>query len=132
MTGRSSAQLHNQLPVPLDCPHDHADDPRRAAASGVELLSCRAMQAVPLDRGLHMPLLVYETPPILQTAYKQIACQSVGAEAPGRDTRAVASIPLLILPDNVVEETAQHLSVSSLASLQATCKHLNLILQHDR
>lgn len=68
--------------------------------------------------------------PDLQAAYKDLIRFGSPRSVPIlQDTEGM---PLLNLPDGVLEEVASLLPASCLAVLQVTCHHLNILLRQDR
>lgn len=66
----------------------------------------------------------------LQAPYKEFATHLTTPRGKGKEH--VCSIPLLDLPDGILEAISMHLPPASMCLLQLTCRHLNNLLQHDR
>ena len=66
----------------------------------------------------------------LQTSFTELASQGHRA-TPACGPHQEVSLPLLQLPDHIVVEVVQHLPAKDLATLQSTCRHLNIFLQQD-
>ena len=109
------------------------------------LVPLQSSQALPhakvvLQQDRHGPRMIGT----LLTVQLAGARQSRGKERlhapgdPGTDVLVMAAppdqspFPLLALPDGVLAEIAQHLGPVSLATLQTTCKHLDLLFGDDR
>ena len=68
--------------------------------------------------------------PGLQAAYKDLI--RIGSPRSVPILQDTEGMPLLDLPDSVLEEIASLLPASCLAILQVTCHHLNTLLRQDR